>query len=216
MMVLIVLGIVFMFCGFSAMVAGSAMNNDIEKQMESLFNNGTTNPGDEMFYVGIACLVIGVIMLVIGIVGQMNKNKQNLQVRNGYSSQMSYVSAQQDIGKDKEQTKDKEEVSQAAIIILSGPLTGAEIPLSEHQVIHIGKDGRKANVVFSGDFPNVSRLHCSISYDDKLKKYFVTDCSTNGTFYTKTKERFVKDKRTPVCMGTVISLGNDKAMIQLK
>lgn len=96
MIALIIIGIIFIFSGFVTFVMGDTMNNDMDMQMESLFNNGTTNPGDEIVYAGVACLVIGLVMLVIGIVGQMNKNKRNLQMRYGYQSQMSYTAAGQD------------------------------------------------------------------------------------------------------------------------
>lgn len=119
-------------------------------------------------------------------------------------------------GQDERRTEDKEAISQAAVIVLSGLLAGAEIPLRNQEVIYIGKDPQRANIVFSGDFPNVSRLHCSVSYEEKFNKYFVTDCSKNGTFYAKTKERFLPGKRTSVHAGTILLLGNDKAVIQVK
>lgn len=116
----------------------------------------------------------------------------------------------------KSKMKNTASISKAAIIILSGPLAGAEISLQNQEVIYIGKDPQRANIVFSGDFPNVSRLHCSVSYEEKFNKYFVTDCSTNGTFFAKTKERFVQGKRTAVSRENILLLGDDKARIQLK
>ena len=116
--------------------------------------------------------------------------------------------------KEEQETEDKEPVYIPAISVLSGPLAGADIPIRDHEIIYLGKDAKKANIVFSGDYPNISRLHCSVMYDKKYGKYFVTDCSTNGTFYLN-QRRMIKGKRTLVEPGTILMLANEKAKIKL-
>lgn len=112
-------------------------------------------------------------------------------------------------------TEDKEPVFEPSISILSGPLAGAEIPIRDKEIIYIGKDSQRANVVFSGDYPNVSRLHCSITYDEKYQAYFVTDSSSNGTYFSN-NQRLEKGKRTKVISGTELILANEKAKILLR
>lgn len=112
-------------------------------------------------------------------------------------------------------TEDKEEKScTPSISILSGPMMGAEIPIKVNETIYIGKDTKRANIVFAGDFPHLSRLHCSVMYDEKYQKYYVTDSSQNGTYYLG-NTRLEKGKRTPLSPGTILTLANDKARIRL-
>lgn len=117
--------------------------------------------------------------------------------------------------REEQPTEDKEPVFAPAISIVNGPLAGAEIPIRDKEIIYIGKDSQRANVVFSGDYPNVSRLHCSVMYDAKYQKYFVTDSSSNGTYYSN-NIRLEKGKRTAVSPGTVLILANDNAKIMLR
>lgn len=158
--------------------------------------------------------VCGLIVILIVVLGKGKEEADSVPISDDLSDVRE--DKQDEEGQGESRTEDKEGFSQAAVIVLSGPLAGAEIPLRDHEVIYIGKDAQKANVLFTGDFLSVSRLHCSVTYEDKFKKYFVTDCSKNGTFNARTKERFIKGKRTPVCAGTILLLGNDKASIQLK
>ena len=51
---------------------GNAQNNDMEAQLESIFSNGTSNPGDTFLYIGIAVAVVGLILLIVGL----TKNKK--------------------------------------------------------------------------------------------------------------------------------------------
>ena len=112
-------------------------------------------------------------------------------------------------------TEDKELVFEPSISILNGPLAGAEIPIRDKDIIYIGKDSKIANIVFAGDYPLISRLHCSVMYDSKYNKYFVTDSSTNGIYYLN-GTKLEKGKRTAVEPGTVLVLANEKAKIMLR
>ena len=117
--------------------------------------------------------------------------------------------------KNEQTTEDEELVFEPSISILNGPLAGAEIPIRSKDIVYIGKDSKIANIVFSGDYPRISRLHCSVMYDEKYHKYFVTDSSTNGTYYLN-GTKLEKGKRTAVEPGTVLVLANDKAKIMLR
>lgn len=45
--------------------------------------------------------------------------------------------------------------------------------------ISIGRAAEQCNIIL--DLPNVSRVHCSLRYDDKAGVFYLTDQSTNGT-----------------------------------
>lgn len=51
------------------------------------------------------------------------------------------------------------------------------IPKNMH--ISIGRSSQQCNIVV--DVPNVSRVHCTIQYDDKSGLFYLTDQSSNGT-----------------------------------
>ena len=68
--------------------------------------------------------------------------------------------------------------------------------------------------IFVEDYSKVSRLHCTVSYSEKSEKYFVTDCSSNGTFY-ENNTRLAKGVRTPVEPGTTLLLANENCKIKL-
>ena len=122
---------------------------------------------------------------------------------------------QDDLFEEERTTEDKEPEYVPAISIIDGPLAGAEIPIRGKEILYIGKDSQRANIVFTSDYIKVSRLHCSITYDAKHQKYFVTDSSSNGTYYMN-HIKLEKGKRTAVSPGTTIILGDDSAKITLR
>lgn len=79
---MIILGIIMLVAGVASYVYGYQMNNSIEMQFKSLFNNGTTNPGAIFVTVGIVVAVIGVILIVVGCIKKFKGNNDNGQVPN--------------------------------------------------------------------------------------------------------------------------------------
>lgn len=65
---MIVLGIVFLLVGGLLIIGGINVNNDLEAQIDSFFNNGTTDPGSSIIVIGVFTAVVGLIMLMVGIV----------------------------------------------------------------------------------------------------------------------------------------------------
>lgn len=100
------------------------------------------------------------------------------------------------------------------IEITSGSMAGLSVPIKDGQTLYLGKDPQKTNIVFSADYSNVSRLHCAISYSAAANKYYVIDCSSNGTYFNN-KMRLEKGKRTPVNAKTILLLANDACTILL-
>lgn len=69
--------------------------------------------------------------------------------------------------------------------------------------ITIGRDPSCADLII--DDSNVSRTHCTITFEPKDHTYIVTDHSTNGTFIGR--ERIEKGKSKIVNKGTFIIIG---------
>ena len=46
--------------------------------------------------------------------------------------------------------------------------------------VSIGRSSQQCNIVV--DMPNISRLHCTVLYDEKSGLFNISDCSTNGTW----------------------------------
>ena len=79
------LGFLILFIGVVFVGYGNQLNNDIETQMDSLFEKGTTNTGDNYIVIGIFIGIIGLILLIYGIFRAKNKNdslSENNQVIN--------------------------------------------------------------------------------------------------------------------------------------
>lgn len=100
-----------------------------------------------------------------------------------------------------------------AISVETGSMGGFRVPVEEGQIINIGTGGKYSHLVLDyKEYPNVSRLHCTVSYKDGM--YFVVDCSTNGT-YLNDGRRLIKGKRTPINPQSILMLANNKCMLFL-
>ena len=108
---------------------------------------------------------------------------------------------------------DKPEVN-AGVCILTGRMKDTTANMADGQPLVIGKDPRYVNLVFDDSYLKISRVHCSVTYDAALKKYFVIDCSSNGTYYTN-GTKIPKNVRTPVSKGEVLMLADDNCKILL-
>ena len=100
------------------------------------------------------------------------------------------------------------------ISVLTGPMTGCKAVIADGETINLGKDQKLTHLVFTKEYGKVSRLHCTAAYSDKFKKYYVTDCSANGTYFTD-GTRLTKGVRTPMQPGTILLLADDSCKVQL-
>ncbi|MBF0456479.1 MAG: trypsin-like peptidase domain-containing protein [Nitrospirae bacterium] len=97
---------------------------------------------------------------------------------------------------------------------VSGEYTGAKIPLHTGHVI-IGRDPRKANLVFMKSSDMISSVHCKVGYDRPTHSFFIEDCgSTNGTFLIG-GERLSANKKYYVKSGTKFYLSDRLSMFEL-
>ncbi len=79
---MIIIGIILIVLGGASWVYGSSVNNDMDIQLESFFNNGNTGTGDNFVIIGIILLVIGFILVIAGIAKYlMSQNKNNTDSR---------------------------------------------------------------------------------------------------------------------------------------
>lgn len=100
------------------------------------------------------------------------------------------------------------------IHVLTGNMKGLTFSIYDGQTAVVGKDSRFANVIFDNSYSKVSRVHCSVTYNSSLQKYFVVDNSSNGTYF-ENGVRLAKSVRTPVVRGTVLKLADDNCKIKL-
>lgn len=156
-------------------------------------------------------LALGLIVMIVVLVNVKNKEKYD-------SAEIPIVQSERAVTEDRKVEDEKQEKeaekSEAAIEILTGSMAGMKIPLSDGEILTLGKNPSVCQVVFTSDYTGVSRLHCTVSYSSSSKKFFVTDCSSNGT-YLASKRRLEKGKRTPVNSGEIIYLCDEKCTIRL-
>jgi len=163
----------------------------------------------------IALLVIAFVILIGGaiiifvILGSKGSKNETMDIPVVQSSM------KEPVAEEKVMPISNLKMNSAAISILSGSMKGTTIPIKADETLNLGKDPKISNVVFSNDYERVSRLHCTITYSVSNNKYFVVDCSHNGT-YTGEKTRLEKGKRTPMNHNTILLLADDGCSILLK
>lgn len=74
---MIVLGIIAIVIGGVLYFNGNTINNDLDAQMESVFNDGISNPGSNYETIGIFLLVVGIALLIIGTIVSVGKKDTN-------------------------------------------------------------------------------------------------------------------------------------------
>lgn len=62
---MIVVGIIFIILGVASCIYGNPMNNDVEIQIQTLFDFGVANSGSGFITIGAALAFIGVIIVTV-------------------------------------------------------------------------------------------------------------------------------------------------------
>ena len=106
------------------------------------------------------------------------------------------------------------ENADAAIEVLSGSMKGMRVPINDGETIVLGKSAQSCQLVFDNSYESVSRVHCIVSFDRARRAFRVTDMSTNGT-YQSGHIRLVKNQKTTITSGTLLSLCDDKCIVRL-
>ncbi len=68
---MLVLSIILIVAGAGSLIFGYTQNNSLERQLETLFSTGNSNPGTTWIIIGAIAAVVGVILLI----ASMSKKK---------------------------------------------------------------------------------------------------------------------------------------------
>lgn len=79
-------GIVFIILGIISAVVGNSMNNNMDMQFESFFENGQVDPGDIFLYLGLGLILLGIILVIAGIARNAQKSSMPPLAMYGASS----------------------------------------------------------------------------------------------------------------------------------
>lgn len=188
---MIIIGVIMLIAGVASYVYGNQMNNSIEKQIESLFSNGTTNPGSIFVTVGIVVAVIGIVLIVVGCIKKYkgNNGMEQVPVRpiktqkttcphcgselmNG-SVVCSKCGMHMDVNNCEEMPE---------LVGINGPLAGMIYKISDSGLI-IGRDSISCQVVIPASQAKVSRIHCYVTFNPMSGMFVLNDRnSTHGTY----------------------------------
>ncbi len=102
--------------------------------------------------------------------------------------------------------------AKGSLICVKGEYMGKIVRLVPEQEIVVGRSGETADVVVN--LPQVSRVHCRITYHEDGDYYEVKDCSTNGTFLDD-GELMRRGDTYAVKPGTNIVFGDDRYIYRL-
>ncbi len=152
-------------------------------------------------------IALGVIILLI-IVGVRHKKAVRL------TDEQSMLTDDAVTSVEKINNKEDDVKCDATLEILSGSMEGMKIPVISGEILALGKNPSLCQVVFTPDYSRVSRLHCTIMFDKNIEKFFVTDSSSNGTYFAKNR-KLEKGKRTAVQNGTILYLSDENCSIRL-
>lgn len=119
-----------------------------------------------------------------------------------------------EIAEQKETEKEDTKVILNGIQLLTGSMEGCQFELEDGKTYTIGKDASLANILLDSSYNMVSRVHCTVSYNAKFDKYFIIDCSSNGTYF-ENGTRLAKNIRTPVTRGSILKLADNTCIIKL-
>ncbi len=102
------------------------------------------------------------------------------------------------------------------VVLLDGSMKGKQLSFESGKVHSIGKDATKADVLIDKSYQSISRLHCTIEFDERHNGYYITDYSSNGTYLMNSGKRLEHGKRTLIARNTVIYLAQKNCRIELK
>ena len=77
-MELFLIGSTIMVLGVMLYYKGYTINNDIGAQMESIFDDGKSNPGDNYIYIGILIIIIAIIIIIAGMKTKKREEERSI------------------------------------------------------------------------------------------------------------------------------------------
>jgi hypothetical protein len=100
------------------------------------------------------------------------------------------------------------------MIGISGQYAGQKIDLSSGPVT-IGRDPSIANLVYRQTNKDVSRRHCTVSYDHSRQSFTIVDTSTNGTFLLPF-ERLTQGRQVQINSGTRFFISDPSEQFEVR
>ena len=97
---------------------------------------------------------------------------------------------------------------------IGGDYHGIVIDLNPGEKIIIGSDPSCSNIVRSSPAGDVSPSHCTVSFEEDIDNYRVTDTSTTGTFFNGKK--LPQNRGIFLPRGTVLSFGTCETSFRLQ
>lgn len=196
-------------------VLAIAIDTAIEIVFKSVINDsavmriiGLFSPDDYKLSTGFGyfvCIILLLAAAVIAIIDLVSKkDEEDAQESKNYG----YDESDADDSKTGPLTgcgSETADLFSGGILMLTGEYLGCLINLHFGEQIVMGKDPFKCNLVIDSNNEYVSRKHCSVSYDERVRKYIIVDYSTNGVYLNDIK-RIPQNVDVYVDPGTVVSL----------
>lgn len=148
--------------------------------------------GYETGFGGILLILLTAVQLIIAIAGCVKDKREKKKAVSG--------------------TTVKPGKHDGTLIGIQGTYEGAVIPLKDGKPVFIGRDPKACSVVIKGE--NVSRKHCSVTYNAGTGTYSVTDFSVNGVF-DKNGRRLESGKISMLTSGNEIHIGATEEIFRL-
>lgn len=104
--------------------------------------------------------------------------------------------------------------SKPRLMCVAGEYVGAEFEIGPNEMLVIGRDPLRCNIVLAESNEKVSRKHCAISYNSEKDVYLVNDFSSNGTFVAANR-KLMNGVETELSHGTQLIIGNSKNVFML-
>lgn len=100
------------------------------------------------------------------------------------------------------------------VIIIDGAKNGKSITVNDGQTIKIGRSVQSSDLVLDY-ISEISRIHCTVSFNSRERLFYLTDLSTNGTFFD-TNERLYVNRTYRIASGQRFFLVRRDCMLMVK
>lgn len=101
------------------------------------------------------------------------------------------------------------ETNRGVVVGVAGAYKDASFEMPDGSTLVFGRSPQESNIVFDQLATDISRKHCSISFDGRTNQYTVTDFSSNGTFM-ENGAQLEQGQPKQLARGTVIYLGSSR------
>ena len=127
----------------------------------------------------IVCVSVALILLIAIIVISVTVSKNKKAAKSANKTQ---VSINPPVNNVVQQNYPKHVANHSITISVNNSLYGSAYTLHPNQIIYVGRDYNKVQIVIPENCTHCARIHCSIFYNDQINKYVVEAISKNGTW----------------------------------